>query len=191
VHTKLFVGLTFHEDNFFARKIQGFRNRFDEKVLTNPAVHMPLVAPFEIPSAGLANLEQEVAELLEGFFFGDAGSQSVSFTGVDVYTHAKRSLLYLHPAEQTDFLHCEEALIQVCQEYVEDRSKRPSKDKKFVTIGRFHDPASLHGALAVAQEEFSDCSELPVKGISLFRKHQGIWYQQALLMGLDVQKGEP
>lgn len=191
MQTKLFVGLTFHEDNFFARKIQGFRNRFDEKIQSNPAVHMPLVAPFEIPASGVNQLEQDIADSLEGFFFGDAGTQSVSFTGVDVFTHAKRSLLFLHPAEQTDLLHCEEALIQICQGYVEDRAKGPKKDKKFVTIGRFHEPTSLHAAMAVAQAEFSDCSELPVKGISLFRKNQGIWYQQHQLLSLENPKGLP
>lgn len=178
---KIFVGLTFAEDNFFGKKIQSFRSRYDEKTLTNPSVHMPLVPPFEIPVSSLKSLEQEVTEELESFFYGHDGDQSVQFTGIDVHSYGKNNLLFLNPAEQTDLLHCEESLIQVCREHVEDREKRPKADKKFLTIGRFTDPATLHGALSVAQVEFQDCTELPVKGICLFQKNQGIWYQQANL----------
>ena len=182
MHIKVFIGLTFSEDNFFAKKIQSFRGRYDEKILTNPSVHMPLVPPFEIPVASLESLEQEITEELESFFFGHTGDQSVRFTGMDVQSHAKKSLLFLNPEAHTDMLHCEESLIQICREYVEDREKRPKADKKFLTIGRFHDPASLHAALSVAQIEFQDTTELPVSSVCLFTKNQGIWYQQANLI---------
>ncbi len=181
MQTKLFVGLTFHEDNSFARKIQSFRGRFDEKVATNPSVHMPLVAPFEVEQVELAGLEQEITEELESFFYGHGGNLSVRFTGVDVYTHGGRSLLHLNPEQQADFLHCEEALVQVCKDHIGNRDKRPRGDKKFLTIGRFVEPTSLHAAMEVASREFQDCTELPVKGVCLFRKHQGVWYQQAAL----------
>lgn len=187
---KLFVGLTFAEDTFFAKKIQSFRSRFDEKILTNPSVHMPIVAPFEIPVTSLGSLEQELIEELDGFFFGHSGDQSVQFTGLDVLSHSKKSLLYLNPEEQTDLLHCEESLVEICSDYVEERQHRPNKDKKFLTIGRFQDPASLHAALSVGQVEFSDCTELPVRGICLFKKHQGIWYQQANLIELGSLGGK-
>lgn len=178
---KIFVGLTFAEDNFFAKKIQSFRSRFDEKVLTNPSVYMPLVPPFEIPVGELGSLEEEIAEELDGFFYGHDGDQSIKFTGIDVHSHAKNNLLFLNPEEATDLLHCEESLIQVCREHVEDREKRPKADKKFLTIGRFMEPTSLHVALQAAQIEFQDCTELPVSGICLFQKNQGIWYQQRTL----------
>lgn len=183
---KIFVGLTFAEDNFFARKIQSFRGRYDEKILSNPSVFMPLVPPFEIPVTSLSSLEDEISEELEGFFFGHEGDQSVQFTGIDVHTHAKTSLLYLNPEEQTDLFHCKESLLQICSDYVEDRQKRPKADKNFLTIGRFHDPASLHASLQVAQVEFQDCTELPVSGFCLFQKNQGIWYQQRSLYDFKI-----
>lgn len=187
----MFVGLTFAEDNFFAKKIQSFRSRYDEKLHSNPSVFMPIVPPFEIPVSSLKSLEQEITEELESFFFGHEGDQSVQFTGIDVHSHAKSSLLYLNPEEQTDLLHCEEALIQVCREHVEDREKRPKADKKFLTIGRFSDPASLHAALQSALVEFQDCTELPVSGICLFQKNQGIWYQQRSLYDFDLIQSRP
>ena len=36
MQVKLFVGLTFHEDNSFAKKIQSYRGRFDEKSVKMP-----------------------------------------------------------------------------------------------------------------------------------------------------------
>lgn len=187
---KIFVGLTFAEDNFFAKKIQSFRSRYDEKTLTNPSVYMPLVPPFEIPVAALKSLETEITEELESFFFGHEADQSVQFTGIDVHAHGKNSLLYLNPAEQTDLLHCEESLFEVCREHVEERERRPKPDKKFLTIGRFHDPTSLHEAIRAAQVEFHDCTELPVQGICLFQKNQGVWYQQANLYDFQNSRGQ-
>ena len=188
---KIFVGLTFAEDSFFAKKIQSFRTRYDEKIVANSSVHMPLVAPFEIPITSLKSLEQEITEELEGFFFGHEGDQSVTFTGIDVHSYGKKTLLYLHPEEQADMLHCAESIEQICREYVEDREKRPRDDKKFLTIGRFMDPSSLHAALAVAQTEFRDCTELPVSGVCLFQKNQGVWYQQANLIEFNRVLARP
>jgi hypothetical protein len=184
--TKLFVGLTFFEDNHFAKKIQNFRGRYDEKVLTNPTVFMPIVAPFEISITSLESLETEIVEEMEAFFPDENESLTMGFTGLDVLTHSKKSLLYLHPQEMTDLEHCAEALAQICREHVELREHRPNmKDKSFLTIGRFQDPTALHGALAVAQREFMDCTALPVKGVCLFQKHNGVWFQQVDLHRFD------
>ncbi len=185
MQVKLFVGLTFHEDNSFAKKIQSYRGRFDEKSVSNPSVHMPIVAPFEVATAVLDDLEEEIADEAENFFLGHAGVPRVRFTGVDVHTHAKRSLLYLNPEEGTDLLHCEEALTAICREHVADRERRPRPDKKFLTIGRFSDALALHGGLAVAHVEFADCTDLSVKALCLFRKHQGVWYQQRDLVRFE------
>jgi hypothetical protein len=184
--TKLFVGLTFFEDNHFAKKIQSYRGRYDEKLLTNPTVFMPLVPPFEIPTTELASLQDEIVEEMEAFFPGDQDSLSLGFTGIDVYTRARKMTLYLHPQELTDLSHCAEALTQICRDHVELREHRPSeKDKGFLTIGRFTDPVALTDAMTVAQREFQDCTALPVKGVCLFQKHNGVWFQQADLYRFD------
>lgn len=189
MQVKLFVGLTFHQDNSFAKKIQSFRGRYDEKAASNPSVYMPMVAPFEVAIANLDELEEEIAEEVDSFFIGHEGEPRVRFTGVDVHTHAKNNLLYLNPEEGTDLFHCEEALLGICRAQVSDREKMPKADKKFLTIGRFSDPLSLHGALDVAAVEFADCTDLPVKGVCLFRKNMGIWYQQRDLISFDLGKG--
>ena len=178
--TKLFVGLTFFEDNHFAKKIQSFRGRYDDKLITNPSVYMPIVAPFEIPVSALDSLAEEIAEEMEGFFPDETTGLSLGFTGVDVYDRARKMMLYLHPQELPDLTHCAEYLTQICSEHVEQREHRPDeKDKGFLTIGRFSEPTALHAALAVSRREFSDCTALPVKGLCLFRKHNGVWMQQS------------
>ncbi len=184
--TKLFVGLTFFEDNHFAKKIQSFRNRYDEKVITNPTVYMPLVAPFEIPNSALKSLEAQISEEMESFFPESESELTLGFTGVDVHSHARKMLLFLRPHELTDLSHCSESLAQICREHVEEREKRPNlDDKSFLTIGRFSDPVALHGAMTVAQREFEDCTSLPVKGVCLFQKHNGVWFQQSDLFRFD------
>lgn len=177
--TKLFIGLTFFEDNHFAKKIQNFRSRYDEKSLTNASVFMPLISPFEVPVTAVKSLATDVSDELEAFFPEDDGVLTMGFTGLDVYSHNRKMLLYLNPQELTDLEHCAEALAGICKEHVEDRQHMPKSDKSFLTIGRFTDPTALHGALSVGQREFQDCTSLPIKGVCLFRKHNGIWYQEA------------
>jgi len=177
--TKLFVGLTFFEDNHFAKKIQSFRGRYDEKSLTNPTVFMPLVPPFEVPTTSVNSLATDVSDEMDAFFPEADDVLTLGFTGVDVHSHARKMILYLHPQEHTDLTHCAESLESICREHVEAREHRPKNDKTFLAIGRFTDPTALHGAMSVAQREFEDCTSLPVKGVCLFRKHNGIWYQEA------------
>jgi len=177
--TKLFVGATFYEDNHFTKKIQSFRARYDEKALINPGVFMPLVAPFEIPSTEFTSLSEDLAEEIESFFPATEGFP-VGFTGIDVFSRARKMMLYLNPQHMTDLDHCVEALTQVCNEHVEARELRPDESEKpFLTIGRFQDPLALNDAIEVARREFEDCTALPLKSVCLFQKHNGVWFQQA------------
>jgi 2'-5' RNA ligase len=177
--TKLFVGLTFYEDNHFAKKIQSFRARYDEKSLINPTVFMPLVAPFEIPSSAFSSLSQEIEEEVESFFPTTEGFP-VGFTGLDVFSRARKMMLYLNPQTTPDLEHCAEAITQVCNDHVEDRTLAPDESEKpFLTIGRFQDPLALNDAIEVARREFDDCTAMPLKSVCLFQKHNGVWFQQA------------
>ncbi len=181
--TKVFLGLTFFEDNHFARKIQNFRSRYDEKVLTKRGVFLPIVAPFEVPQSTVRSLEEEVAEEVGSFFPADEDTLTLGFTGIDVHSHARKMLLYLRPDADTDLAHCAEALEGICRSYVEHHECLPAEGKSFLTIGRFQDPTSLHAAISIAQKEFSDCAALPAKGVCLFVKQNGVWLEQAELHG--------
>ena len=185
---KLFVGLNFDEDNHFAKKIQNFRMRYDEKVVTNSSVYMPLIAPFEIPVTNLSSLQEELREELESFFVPDQ-SLNIGFTGIDVHTYSRKSILYLNPEAVDDLNYATESLHQICREHAESREHAPNtKDKGFITIGRFTDPSSLHAAISVAQREFADCTSLPLKGVCLFQKNNGVWYQQNDLHQFSLEK---
>jgi hypothetical protein len=174
---KLFVGLTFDEDNHFAKKIQSYRHRYDEKVLTNSSVYMPLISPFEIPVTELQHLREELQEEIESFFDPEQ-SLDIGFTGINVHTYARRMLLYLNPLEVDDLNFAAESLHEICRHHAQTRDHAPKTDKGFLTIGRFQDPSSLHAAIAVAQREFADCSSLPLRSVCLFQKNNGVWYQQ-------------
>ncbi len=175
---KLFVGLNFDEGNHFAKKIQNYRMRFDEKVITNRSVYMPLIAPFEIPVTSLQSLQEEIREELESFFVPDQ-TLNIGFTGIDVHSYSRKSILYLKPVPDEDLGYATESLHQICREHSESREHAPNKDDKgFLTIGRFSDPSSLHAAISVAQREFADCTALPLRGVCLFQKNNGVWYQQ-------------
>jgi hypothetical protein len=175
---KLFVGLNFDEGNHFAKKIQNYRMRYDEKVVTNSSVYMPLIPPFEVPVTSLQSLQEELREELESFFNADQ-SMNIGFTGIDVHSYSRKSILYLKPMADEDLGYATESLFQICREHAESREHAPSKDDKgFLTIGRFTDPSSLHAAISVAQREFADCTSLPLRGVCLFQKNNGVWYQQ-------------
>jgi hypothetical protein len=176
---KLFVGLTFFEDNHFAKKIQSFRHRFDDKILTNSSLYMPLIAPFEIPVTAKKSLEENISEEL-GSFFPTSDMINVGFTGMDVHTHSRKMILHLKPQEVDDLNYATESLIQICRDHLENREHAPKSDNKsFLTIGRFQDPDSLHSAIAVGKREFQDCTSMPLKGICLFQKNHGVWLQQS------------
>lgn len=176
------MGLTFYEDATLAKKIQSYRSRFDEKYLTNPKLHIALVPPFELSHSNLKNLEKELVEELESFYFDHDQTHALEVTGLDVYDYRKTQMLYLNPVENTDLTHTEESLTSICQTYIEEREKRIKQSKKFLTIGRFADHMSLHQGVSLAEKEFEELTPLPFQSISLFKKQNGIWYQATPLM---------
>lgn len=69
MNSKFFVGLTFYSDNSFAKTIESFRKRYDEKYQTNPFLHLAIVPPFEIETNKIKKLSQELIEELDSFYF--------------------------------------------------------------------------------------------------------------------------
>ncbi|WPU66338.1 2'-5' RNA ligase family protein [Peredibacter starrii] len=186
MNSKLFVGLTFFSDNSFAKNIESFRSRFDSKYQTNPDLHLPIVAPFEIEVTEVKKLKQELVEELESFYFENTAHHVLGFSGLDVQEHKKNKILYLKPTIEEELSLCQESLVSICKSYITDREKKIKDSKKtFLTIGRFNDPLELHASIDLAQKEFQEFTALPYQSICLFSKNNGIWYREADLISFD------
>ena len=186
MNTKLFLGLTFFSDNSFAKKIESYRSRFDSKFQTNPDLHLPIVAPFEIEVTEVKKLKQELVEELESFYFENTQNHLMNFTGLDVQEHKKNKILYLKPMVDEELALCQESLVDICKSYITDRNQKLKDSKKtFLTIGRYQDPIELHSSIDLAKIEFQEFTTLPFQSICLFSKNNGIWYREEDLVSFD------
>ncbi len=185
MNAKLFVGLTFFPENSFAKNIESFRSRFDDKYHSNPYLHLPIVPPFEIDVTEVKKLTQELTEELESFFFENTQHHVLSFTGIDVHEYKKNKLLYLKPQIEEELALCQESLFAICQSYITDREKKMKDSKTFLTIGRYHDPINLHSSIELARKEFQEFTGLPFQSICLFSKKNGVWYREADLVSFE------
>lgn len=185
MNTKLFVGLTFFPDNSFAKNIERFRSRYDEKYPNAPYLHLPIVPPFEVEVTEVKKLKEELVEELESFYFENTANHSLKFTGIDVHEHAKQKLLYLNPVIEDELSYCQESLFSICQSYIADREKKMKDKKTFLTIGRFQLTFDLHSSIEQAKLEFQEFTSLPFQSICLFSKNNGIWYREADLVTFE------
>lgn len=187
MHTKLFVGLTFFPDTSFAKTIDSFRARYDDKYDTNPYLHLPIVPPFEVEPSELKNVQQELIEELESFYFENLEGHALDFTGLDVEEHKKRKIVLLNPKMDEDLGFCQESLFSICQSYITDREKKlkEASKKTYMTIARLHGDEELHYCLAQAQLEFQNFAALPFESICLFLKNNGIWYREGDLITFE------
>ena len=64
---KLFVGFDFGNDSLLARKITGFRKRFDPKYKSYSFAHMAMMAPFVSLDHQAKDLAETLKEELETF----------------------------------------------------------------------------------------------------------------------------
>lgn len=186
MNTKYFLGLTFYPDNSFSKNIESFRSRFDPKYQSNPSLHLPIVAPFEVEVTSTKDLRQELVEELESFFFQNTANHSMKFSGIDVHEYKKNKILYLSPALDEEFSLCQESLFAICQSYITDREKKMKDSKKtFLTIGRYQDSPDLHLSIEMAKKEFHEFTALAFQSICLFSKNNGIWYREADLVTFE------
>jgi 2'-5' RNA ligase len=185
VKVKIFVGLTFFEENSFAKVIQNYRNRFDSKFSGIPYLHLPLVPPFEIEVPEVKKLQQELAEELESFYFENTQNHSLSFTGLDVHEYKKNKILYLNPSIEEELSLCQESLFAICQSYITEREKKMKDSKSFLTIGRYNEVMELHASIDQARKEFQEFTSLPFESICLFSKMNNQWYREADLVSFE------
>lgn len=190
MNTRLFVGLTFYPDNSFAKNIESFRLRFDEKYQSTPCLHLPIVPPFEIEASEVKKLKQELIEELESFYFENTAYHTLKFTGMDVHEYKKNKILYLNPVIENEFSYCQESIFSICQSYVSDREKKIKDSKKtFLTIGRYQEIENLHSSIELAKREFHEFTALPFESICLFSKKNGAWYREADLVSFEKPVG--
>lgn len=185
MNTKLFVGLTFYPQNSFAKNIESFRSRFDDKYLSNPYLHLPIVPPFEVEVTEVKKLKQELVEELESFFFENTENHVLNFTGIDVHEYKKNKILYLNPYIEEELSLCQESLFSICQSYISEREKKMKDSKTFLTIGRYSESGELHSSIDLAKREFQEFTALPFESICLFSKNNGNWYREAALLNFD------
>jgi hypothetical protein len=185
MNTKLFVGLTFFPDNSFAKNIESFRARFDAKYQTNPYLHLPIVAPFEIEQGSMKQLKLELIEELESFFFETTANHSLKFTGIDVHEYKKNKILYLNPVIEDELSFCQESLLSICQSYTERDKRIRDSRKTFLTIGRYQEVFDLHSSIDHARREFLEFTSLPFESICLFSKNNGNWIREADLVSFE------
>lgn len=186
MNTKLFVGLTFFPENSFAKNVESFRTRFDDKYQTNPYLHLPIVPPFEIEVTEVKKLKLELIEELESFYFENLKHHSLKFTGLDVHEYKKNKILFLNPVIEDELSFCQESLFSICQSYITDRARKMKDSKKtFLTIGRYHETFDLHSSIELARREFQEFTSLPFESICLFSKNNGQWYREADLVTFD------
>ena len=183
--TKLFVGLTFFQDNSFAKNIESFRSRFDFKYQNTPYLHLPIIPPFEIEIGEAKKLEGELVEELESFFFENTANHSLKFTGLDVHEYKKNKILYLNPVIEEDLSFCQESLFSICQSYLAREKTMKDSKKTFLTIGRYNETYDLHTSIEMARKEFQEFNSLAYESICLFSKNNGIWYREADLVSFE------
>lgn len=185
---KLFVGLTFFQDNSFAKNIESFRSRFDTKYHNTPYLYLPIIPPFEIDStAEVKKLKGELIEELESFYFENTANHSLKFTGLDVHEYKKNKILHLNPIIEEDLSFCQESLFSICQSYINDREKKmkEANKKSFLTIGRYNETYDLHSSIDQARREFQEFTSLSYESICLFSKSNGIWYREEDLVSFE------
>ncbi len=187
MNSKLFVGLTFFQENSFSKSIESFRSRYDYKNQTNPYLHLPIVPPFEIPVTEVKKLKQELIEELESFYFENLVSHTIKFTGIDVHEYKKNKILCLNPIIEDELSFCQESIFSICQSYIQEREKKmkEASKKTFLTIGRSQDPTELHSSIEAAKREFQEFTALPFESICLFSNNNGTWYREAALLSFE------
>jgi len=188
MNEKLFVGLTFRSDDNLARKIEGFRKRFDHNYTKASFSHMSLLAPFELHAKDLESCKEELKEELDSFFFGQETPLKLSFTGVNFLQTKKNNILYLNPEFSPDLEHCMDLVRDICTSFIPRNIKYKANPKQFLPLGSFKQTDPLVEIMDAIKLEFENNSDLTITGISLFRKKYGIWTTEENLISFENTK---
>jgi hypothetical protein len=186
---KIFVAFNFSSDGLLSRKITGFRKRFDPKFNHYNFAHMAALAPFEVEERLVGELTETLKEEMETFFYGKDERPKIGFTGLGVYEHKRKNILYLNPLLDSDLGYCSEVILDVCKSFIPKSIKYKENKKQFLPLGVFHNPNDLHTVLEHAKEEFTNYSELPIESISIYENRMGIWVEKETLVNFEENPG--
>lgn len=182
---KYFVAFNFSSDGLLSRKVTGFRKRFDPKYNQYSFPHMAMLAPFEVQHGLEEDLIETLKEEVETFYFGQDSSPSLAFTGLGVFEHKKKKILYLNPHYCTDLEYLSEMVLEICTSFIPKSLRYKPNQKQFLPLGVFLGNNELEMVLDAAKEEFSSNSELPIESISLYENKMGIWYEKEILINFE------
>ena len=186
---KLFVAFNFSSDGLLSRKITGFRKRFDPKYNHYNFAHMAALAPIEVNDNQIEDLSETLKEEMETFFYGKTKRPKLGFTGLGIYEHKRKNILYLNPLLNSDLTYCSEVILDICKSFIPKSIKYKENKKQFLPLGVFHNPNDLQTVLEHAKEEFTNYSELPIESISLYENRMGIWSEKETLVNFEENRG--
>ena len=183
--TKFFVAFNFSSDGLLSRKIIGFRKRFDPKFNHYSFPHMAVLAPFEINQLDEADLAETLKEECETFFYGKNETPKLDFTGLGVFEHKRKNILYLNPSYDSDLHHYSEMILDICKSFIPKTVRYNENKKQFLPLGYFTNQTELQAVVEKAKEEFHNNSALPIESISLYQNRMGIWFEKEVLVDFE------
>lgn len=183
--TKVFVGFNFSSDSIFSRKIVGFRKRFDPKFNHYSFPHMSMLAPIEVLDGDIQDLQETLKEELETFFYGPSQRPKLGFTGIGIYQHKRKNILYLNPHYSTDLEYCSEIVVDICKSFADKKIKYKENKKQFLPLGVFTNEQDFELVTEQAKLEFTSFNQMPIESISLYYKKMGIWYEKEVLVDFE------
>ncbi|MCT4640752.1 MAG: 2'-5' RNA ligase family protein [Bacteriovoracaceae bacterium] len=172
---KYFVALTFKNDSTLYRKIDGLKKSFDPKYTSRSFPHMSMLAPFLMNTRDEENLKETLKEEIGTYFYGFDGAMKLGFNGIDIYSHKRKHILYLNPAEDATVDHCIDLTRSICESFIPRGTGYKQNKKQFLPLGEFHHSNTLSKVLPDLKEQFSSLSQLRVDSIVLLKKNQGKW----------------
>lgn len=187
--SKLFVGFNFSPESSLAKKITGFRRRFDPKFNQYSFSHMAMLAPFEVNDGQVESLSETLKEEFESFFYGNP-RPNLGFTGLGVFQHKKKNILYLNPHYGTNLDYCSEIVLEICKDHMRSQLRYKENNNQFLPLGYFQSIEDLNIVMEQAQIEFTNFAELSIDSISLYEKKYGIWTEKETLIQFE-QKDSP
>lgn len=185
---KLFVGFDFSDSSMLARKITGFRKRFDPKFKYYAFPHMAILAPFESLDHQVADLTDILKEELETFFYGQNEEPKLGFTGLGVFAQKRKNILYLNPHYDTNLEHCVEFVQDLCRACMAPDIKYKANKKQFLPLGYFQTQEEMQIVTDQACMEFANYGEIPIESISLYEKRPNGWIRRDTLIQFDDSK---
>ena len=182
---KLFVGLNFADKGLLAKKVNGFRKRFDPKYNQYGFPHMAMLAPFEINEHDKEDLKETLKEELDTFYYDARTSLNLSFAGLGVHQSKKKSILYLNPVYGLNLQYCSEVVLDICKSFMPRANSYRENSSQFLPLGYFDQENDLGTVMEHAQVEFKNNGEIPIESISLYEKRYGVWIEIDKLISFD------